>query len=99
MWLKLPKGMSAKEVTERAQREENLVVAGGGLFEVPGDNQNEGTEFDDCIRLCFTFEEEERLSEGVIRLGTVIGRIIKGEAESEKLESDRNGQDTTNAFW
>lgn len=99
MWLQLPKEVSAKELTTRAQGEENLVVAGGGLFEVPGDNQNVGTEFDDCIRLCFTFEEEPRLLEGVERLGRVIGRILKGEVASENSEAGTNGKDTTNAFW
>lgn len=91
--------MNAKALTKRAQSEENLVVAGGGLFEVPGDNMNEGTKFDDYIRLCFTFEEEESLGEGVERLGKAIDRMLRGESISEFSESVMNGRDDTNAFW
>lgn len=99
MWLTLPKGVSAKDLVMRAQVEENLVIAGGGLFEVPGDNLNEGTVFNDCIRLCFTFEEEERLSEGVSRLGTVIERMLSGEVTPKELDDKDSGKDTANAFW
>lgn len=95
----LPKGLGAKELAKRAKEEENLVVAEGGLFEVPGDNVEEGTRFDDCIRLCFTFEEEGALSVGVERLGRVIGSMLKGEEVSEKVENDGNEKDGTNAFW
>ncbi|QDS77635.1 hypothetical protein FKW77_002670 [Venturia effusa] len=98
MWLTLPHGISAKDLATRSQAEENLIIAGGDLFEVPGDNKNEGTRFDDCIRLCFTFEEEERLTEGVRRLGCVIQRMLNGEVASEKLK-EGNGKDATNAFW
>ncbi|TID18037.1 PLP-dependent transferase [Venturia nashicola] len=98
IWLRLPKGVSAKDLVQRAQTEENLVVAGGGLFEVPGDNKSEETSFDNCIRLCFTFEEEDRLSEGVIRLGNVIKMVLKGEAAPVKIGRD-GVEDATNAFW
>lgn len=99
LWLHLPDGISAKELARRAKNEEDLIVAEGNLFEVPGDNGNEGTRFDDCIRLCFTFEEEERLGEGVERLANVIGRMLEGKTSPERAEGEANGKDATNAFW
>jgi DNA-binding transcriptional MocR family regulator len=99
LWVGLPKGVSAKRLAKRAKSEENLVVAEGGLFEVPGDNTSDETSFDNCIRLCFTFEEEYRLAEGIKRLGRVLGRIVRGEEASVTVESDRAGKDPANVFW
>jgi DNA-binding transcriptional MocR family regulator len=97
IWLSLPHGISAKALAKRCKSEESLIVAEGGLFEVPGDNVAPVTKFDDCVRLCFTFEEEKRLGEGVERLGLVLGRMIRDE---EPLKTDHGGEkDPTNAFW
>jgi DNA-binding transcriptional MocR family regulator len=99
LWVGLPKNISAKALAKRAKEEDNLIVAEGGLFEVPGDNVEKGTRFDDCIRLCFTFEEEERLGEGVERLGRTLGRMLKGEKVDERMEGNGSEKDGTNAFW
>jgi DNA-binding transcriptional MocR family regulator len=99
LWVGLPKGVSAKHLAKIAQSEENLVVAEGGLFEVPGDNKGDESSFDNCIRLCFTFEEEYRLAEGIERLGWVLGRIVRGEEAPVIVESDRAGKDPTSTFW
>ncbi|KJK60311.1 ARO8 like protein [Aspergillus parasiticus SU-1] len=71
IWLKLPVSLNAKEITEIALREENLVVAEGELFAVPGNNLP-GNELKHRLRLCFAWEKEEKLNEGVERLSRVI---------------------------
>lgn len=81
VWLGLPETLNAKELTQRCQDEESLVIAPGDIFEVPGDD---GLSFERSIRLCFAFEEEARLGEGVRRIGEVAKRML------EKSE-DANG--------
>ncbi|CAK7273332.1 Valine--pyruvate aminotransferase [Sporothrix epigloea] len=71
VWLKLRRpDMSAAVVAKRALARENLVIAGGPLFEVKGDEAS--ARFDDRIRLCFSWEDEAKLEEGVERLGRVL---------------------------
>ena len=73
MWLSLPKPLMADEVAERAQAEENLVIGPGPLFGVYGDVQH--AELERGVRLCFAWEEENTLREGIARLGRVISRM------------------------
>ncbi|GAB1316745.1 Valine--pyruvate aminotransferase [Madurella fahalii] len=74
VWLTLPEGMpDAREIAERAEQEENLIVAPGRLFEVLGDEET--ARFPRNIRLCFSWEEEEDVVEGVRRLGRVLRRM------------------------
>lgn len=80
VWFSLPEGYSAKEVADRALKEENLVVAHGNMFEVRGDEASAG--FGSEVRLCFSWEEEKDIEEGVRRLGDVLKRIKNGEASS-----------------
>lgn len=77
VWFSLPEGFEAKTVAERALKEENLVVAHGNMFEVRGDEGS--AKFDREVRLCFSWEEEKDLEEGVRRLGDVLKRIRSGE--------------------
>ncbi|KAE8398055.1 pyridoxal phosphate-dependent transferase [Aspergillus pseudonomiae] len=71
IWLKLPAHLNAKEITEIALQEQNLVVAEGELFAVPG-NTLPANELSHRLRLCFAWEKEEKLNEAVERLGQVI---------------------------
>ncbi|KAE8160328.1 pyridoxal phosphate-dependent transferase [Aspergillus tamarii] len=71
IWLKLPTTLNAKEITEIALKEQNLVVAEGELFAVPGNNLPEN-ELGHRLRLCFAWEKEEKLNEAVERLSGVI---------------------------
>lgn len=73
LWLVLPKGVDGSAVTEMALKEENLVVAPGKIFEVVGD---ESVKLDRGLRLCFAWEEEEDLAEGVVRLARVVKRVV-----------------------
>ncbi|KAK0637116.1 pyridoxal phosphate-dependent transferase [Bombardia bombarda] len=76
IWLTLPEGgPQAKEVAERAQREENLVVAPGSIFEVAGDE--DAARFGRNIRICFSWEEEDDVVEGIKRLGKVLRRMAR----------------------
>lgn len=77
VWLRLPGELGAEAVAERARREEELVVAPGRLFEVAGDEA--AARFPGHVRLCFSWEEEENIVEGVERLGRVIRRMLDGE--------------------
>jgi DNA-binding transcriptional MocR family regulator len=81
VWLSLP--VDAKELAERAKEEENLIVAEGKLFEVPGDAElADATSFPSDIRLCFAWEDEEKLAEGIERLARVL-KAMATEKESD----------------
>ncbi|KAB5540537.1 pyridoxal phosphate-dependent transferase [Coniochaeta sp. 2T2.1] len=80
VWLTLPEdGPGARNVAGRAKREENLIVAEGEMFEVPGDERS--PRFGRNLRLTFSWEEEGDVVEGVKRLGLVLGRMRAGERE------------------
>lgn len=94
VWLTLPDGMSGKEVSERAREEENLVVAEGEMFEVRGDERS--PRFPSNLRLCFSWEEEGDVVEGVRRLGRVVKRMKenKGERREGRFgNGDMSGND------
>ncbi|PFH59112.1 hypothetical protein XA68_12778 [Ophiocordyceps unilateralis] len=60
-------------VAEAAMREASVVIGPGTMFEVRGDERR--TRFDGEIRLCFAWEEEEALVQGVRRLGLLLKRM------------------------
>ena len=73
IWLTLPARISANKVSLRAKEEENLIIAEGPLFGVYGDALEDDLQ---CkVRICFSWEEEENLAEGIKRLGQVIRRM------------------------
>lgn len=74
VWISLPPEVHSDEVTARAKRQENLTVAPGTLFGVRGDDA-EGHRLKGKIRLCFAWEDESLLGEGIERLGRVIKEI------------------------
>ncbi|KAG2016837.1 hypothetical protein GB937_006039 [Aspergillus fischeri] len=73
VWVRLPRPLTAPNVTERALREENLIVGNGDIFVVPGDQSSSQHE---CLRLCFAWEDETDLTEGVRRLEKVLIRML-----------------------
>jgi DNA-binding transcriptional MocR family regulator len=75
IWIELPKDVSATMVAETAREEENLIIAPGHLFEVSGDLR---IKFENSIRLCFSYEEETDLLQGVVRLGKAIEKVQMG---------------------
>lgn len=79
VWLTLPEHFAAAVVARRALRDENLVVAAGDMFQVKGDDgsgQGDGdaakVRFPRNLRLCYSWEDEERIVEGVERLARVL---------------------------
>lgn len=95
IWLVLPEAFHGKalEVSKRTQAEENLIVAGGKLSQIPGDDT---FTFDSNIRLCFAWEAEQGLVEGVKRLAKVIQKMIREQRDSplrrdETAKTSRQG--------
>ena len=75
VWLLLPGGLDAVEVAREAKETEGLDVAPGAVSAVWGDEG--AVDLDRNIRLCFSYEEEGKLVEGVERLGRVVGRMLR----------------------
>ncbi|KAF4304799.1 aminotransferase [Botryosphaeria dothidea] len=78
VWILLPSPVKGAEVARVAKEQENLIVAEGELFEVPGDAAR--VNFPCDIRLCFSWEEVDRLGEGIERLARVISQLQRGDA-------------------
>ncbi|KAI6836917.1 PLP-dependent transferase [Hortaea werneckii] len=68
VWLKLPGRMTATALASACKRK-GVVIAPGTIFEVPGDRETAG--FDGHMRLCFAWEDEGKLEEGVVRAAGV----------------------------
>lgn len=75
IWLTLPKPLLAEEIARRALAE-SVIIAEGSLFTVQGDPNGEKGSFERDFRLCFSWEEEASLKEGIERLGRVIRRSM-----------------------
>jgi len=90
VWLALPKPLTA-DILARRCKDEGVIVAQGGVFEVPGDE--EAARFDGHIRLCFAWEEEWKLDEGVRRIGEVVRRMLEeGKGGRGLLEEGEAGR-------
>ncbi|RYP34635.1 hypothetical protein DL767_004195 [Monosporascus sp. MG133] len=77
LWISFPEDSGvppARAVAERCLAEENLVVGAGPRFEVHGDEA--AVRFERGLRLCFAWEDEAALVEGVERLARVIRRMM-----------------------
>lgn len=82
IWFELPEGMSAARVATRAKEDQNLVVAHGNLFEVYGDE--DAVKFHRWTRVCFSWEDEEILEEGIRRLAEVVKNISKSSLQDRQ---------------
>lgn len=87
IWFALPRPLKAVDVARRAQEQANVVVAQGALFEVPGDTAE--ITFPDCIRVCFSWEDEHKLAEGIERLAGVVREMQHDD------ELSRNGDNSS----
>jgi len=93
IWLELPNDVGAAKMVEMAKEKENLIVAPGHIFEVQGDDS---VKFENSLRLCFSWEEEGDLEEGVLRLARAVknvrggksGRAQDGRADKTGVEQD-----------
>jgi DNA-binding transcriptional MocR family regulator len=72
IWLRLPGRLKADMIYQSALQMQNLTIITGPKFRVDGDEKAADSQFDQNIRLCFAWEDEELLEEGVVRLSKVI---------------------------
>lgn len=86
IWIELPNGIDAELVASKAKSEEELIVAPGKIFEVQGD---ESVKFPNGLRLCFSWEVEEDLDEGVKRLARVVKRMMEGKSGGGGAKVDK----------
>ena len=73
IWLTLPEPLDAEEVAAYAKKHENLIIAPGPMFGVYGDET--AVDLTRKVRVCFSWEEEEKLADGIQRLGQVIANV------------------------
>lgn len=93
VWITFPKGPTAQDIARRASEQENLIVPPGSMFEVKGDEG--ASRFDNSIRLCFSWEDEEDLVGGVTRLGRVVETLqTEGPDMTKAGDADRKTLDT-----
>lgn len=97
IWLTLPEPVEGAVLAQRAKEDENVVVAQGEIFEVPGDNTHRGTAFGNDIRICFAWEDEDMLAEGISRLATVISKMLDDSYEHIDKPGATEGQ--AKDFW
>lgn len=75
IWLKLPEPLTGKVITRKAAEQQVLTIPEGDAFQVQGD-EGSGVSFQSHIRLCFSYETEHNLVEGVERLAQLIKREL-----------------------
>jgi DNA-binding transcriptional MocR family regulator len=79
IWLGLPKPLRSDDLVSRAMDEENLKIASGHLFQVQGDTTEGRSDFQDYVRVCFAWENRDKLAEGIRRLADLARRTISAE--------------------
>ncbi|KAL2838027.1 pyridoxal phosphate-dependent transferase [Aspergillus pseudoustus] len=75
IWVALPGSLRASDLAPVALQEHYVKVAAGELFQVQRDPAVSNNEFGSYVRLCFAWEQEENLLEGVRRLGGAIRQM------------------------
>lgn len=78
LYVRLPDGLSAEAVSERVKDEENVIVTPESMCRVPLTPGITNAGKDSHLRLCFAWEAENALEEGIIRLAGTIKRIQAG---------------------
>lgn len=87
VWFRLPGNLKASDAASRCMAEENLAIGTGGLFAVQGDET--GPQFEHEVRLCFAWEDEADLKDGVLRLSRVLRRMLDGEPMREGAAGEK----------
>lgn len=90
IWLTLPSPLLAEQVSVSAQEDEDLIIAPGPIFGVYGNE--EAVDLTRNVRLCFSWEEEDKLAEGIQRLGRMITRLQKDSGGQESTWKERSGE-------
>ncbi|KAI9042982.1 aminotransferase-like domain-containing protein [Aspergillus affinis] len=76
IWVQLPAPLRASELAPVALQEQKVKVATGNLFQVQGDPSAGPDDFNRGVRLCFSWEHEDRLEEGVRRLACAVRNAL-----------------------
>ncbi|KAI1815362.1 PLP-dependent transferase [Poronia punctata] len=94
VWIHLPRSKTgwpaAREIADRCRVDEDLLIGNGELFAVHGDE--EAARFEDGVRLCFSWEDEEDLEEGVRRLARVIKTMLNEGPDKWRREKKGPGE-------
>ncbi|KAI0555606.1 pyridoxal phosphate-dependent transferase [Xylaria curta] len=95
VWITLPDGKStekrkpwptAQAIANRCRADEALMIGNGELFAVHGDEA--AMRFENAIRFCFAWEDEDDLVDGVVRLGRVIRKMLDEGPENWQTKSE-----------
>jgi DNA-binding transcriptional MocR family regulator len=78
VYVLLPPCILAKKFAIRAWQDEAVLVADGGIFEVHGDE--DAVPARNGVRICFAWEQENLLDEGLRRLGKVLTNMLEPES-------------------
>ncbi|KAL7933558.1 pyridoxal phosphate-dependent transferase [Trichoderma chlorosporum] len=97
VWLTLTRGPPAVLLSDAAVAEENIIIGRGNMFAVRGDEQ--GANYDQNFRLCFSWEPEEALVDGVKRLGLLIQRMQGNVEHYETLAAQIKDSDRPVSSW
>jgi DNA-binding transcriptional MocR family regulator len=82
LYLTLPTPLTARTVVSRAQGD-GVVVASGDTFEVHGDEQSVPSTRG--LRICFAWEDERLLAEGIRQLGEVVVQLLREHGAVDRL--------------
>ncbi|OBT95216.1 hypothetical protein VE01_07649 [Pseudogymnoascus verrucosus] len=85
----LPPCILAKEFVLRASHDEAVLIADGNMFEVHGDE--DAVPARHGVRICFAWEQEDFLAEGLRRLGKVLASMLEPEPSVVNGRSAING--------
>ncbi|KAJ5654233.1 aminotransferase [Penicillium lividum] len=79
LWLKLPGQVDGRIVAKACAEQEALLILPGETFEVVGDATFDLPSY---LRLCFSWEDETNLVEGVRRLARVICGVLENSGDN-----------------
>lgn len=78
VWVKLPVPLGVDQVCQKALEMQNLDLGNGRLFAVPAGGSS-CVALHRCLRLCFMWEGDEHLVEGINRLAVVLETLSHSE--------------------
>ncbi|KAE8143589.1 PLP-dependent transferase [Aspergillus pseudotamarii] len=73
VWLDMGSEFSTRFIADVLKAEENIVIGHGQMFAVYGDEKS--ASFDSSARLCFAWEAEQDIVDGIRRMGQLLSRM------------------------
>ena len=93
VWVKLPERVRATDVARVAKEQEALAVPPGPLFGVAWDEQE--MDLEGFLRLSFSYGNESNSTEGAVRLGAVVGKLLDTSDKMAPANVDSRNADST----